>query len=390
MPTVQEILTQLHRTAPDAADAQLDALADAIRELDTMLVAFFPPTKHYLMVKEMGQPTAVIFSNRASFELFAERCKEQGIYTAAIENPKDQRQLLFTDLWRCGFTRVIVDFAPEFANLHIGDLYPMPDLRSLPLAERPVLHPPLTAKILYLFQQIHSNKADGHMELDALRELYHAPLFAPAEVFQVEGRTAMHIPTTERDGKKCVCLFTDHREMANASLPAGTRLAIVRFAEMRELMQQGADLLIINDGSGAELAIDEKLLDIAEQAAMGELEGITIHTMQERGEKLTVTDPEEVPDELDSALRAVLQNHPEVTSAYLRVVKQENTLRPRWLLLTERTEDRGEKALFRELAESAQPYLGNRDIEFSSYEKARELAGNAKPFYKKKRFGLFR
>ena len=54
------------------------------------------------------------------------------------------------------------------------------------------------------------------------------------------------------------------------------------------------------------------------------------------------------------------------------------------------TEDRGKKKLRVALNAAAQPHLGSNNIEFADYGTARQLAGNAKPFYQKKRRGLFR
>ncbi len=391
MHDVQELLTRLHRdNDPETAEAQLLAIIDAVKELDTLLVAWYTPTRHYFMTKEFGQPTAVIFSNRDSFERFAERSQEQGYEVSAIENPSNERMLLFADLWRCGFTRVMIDYAPEFVNLHIGDFYPIPDQSDMPLNKRSVICPALTGKILYLFQQIYARKADGNTELDALRELYHSPLILPADVFYSGGSASTHVPSYQRDGKRCVRLFTDYREMARADLPDDLTPTVARIGDLQQLMKKGVQIISINEGSGAELALDAELLDVAEKAAMGELEGITIQSMQEHGEKVTVTDAKDASAELLQAMQAVFQNHSEVVQAYLRVIKMENTLRPHYLVIIERTEDRGEKALYRELAEAAMPYLGTYDLECVNRDKAESWIKDTKPFYRKKRFSLFR
>lgn len=390
MPTIQELLTTLHRAAPEQAELYLNEIVEAVKMQDTILAAFFPPTRNWFITKEYGQQTAVLFSNRDSFERFAERCKEQGLYCAAIENGKEDRELLFADLWRCGFTRILIDYAPEFVNLHLEDFFTPPDLSNLPLAQRPVLNPAVTGEILWLFQQIHSGKADGGMELSMLSELYHSAFLLPAEKFTAEGAEAFHVSTVERDGKRCIKLYTDRREWARDGVPEDAVPTIARYADLKALLAQGAERLVINPGNGAELVLDAQLLEVAEKAVTGETEGLTLQAMQERGEKLTVTDPAEIPDELRDALYAVLQNHPEVQTAYLRVLKRENVLHPSWLLLLDRSEDRGESALHRELGDHVKAYLGAYAFECVSYEKARSWAGNAKPFYQKKRFGFWK
>ena len=388
MPTVQELITTLrHDTPPELADEQISRIIDAVKTQDTLLAAYHTPTKHYYIVQEHAQQTAVLFTNRDSFEHFAERVMEQGGYAGAIENTKAHRKALLLDLWRCGFTRVIIDYAPEYINLHLGDLFTPPDFSALPLSERAVLDPALTGSILWLMQQIRSGKATGGMELDTLEKLYHAPLLLPVQPFHADGRTAYTVPVhQEEDGRYCH-VFTDRREMA-ASGEDVQALQIARYANLQEILAHGFDRIAVNPDTGASLVLDAQLLRAAEQAAMGQTADYTLNAMQEMGEKVTVTDPEEIPDDLRQALVSVLQNHKEVTAAYLRVIKRDNTLRPSWLLLHERTEDRGEKAFHQELGKAADRYLGSCDLECVSLAKGKALLGNARPFYKKKRFGL--
>ncbi len=387
MPEIQELLTVLHRAPAEEADAQIEAIIQTLLTQDKLLVGWFPPTKHYFIVREFGQQTAVLFSNRDSFERFASRCKEQGVYAAAIENTRENRTALLIDLWRCGFTRVLVDYAPEYVNLSLADLCEFPNLSEIPLAERAVLNPEMTGSILWLMQQIHSGKADGGMELEMLNRLYHAAFVMPVIP---KGGDAYELLETKRGDKRTVCLFTDHREWAAAGRKPEYAPAIVRYAELGGVLKAGYEQLVINPDTGAELVLDAQLLAAAEKAATGETEDLTIQSMQERGEKITVTDPESIPDELRQALTAVLQNHTEVETAYLRVLKAENSLRPNWLLISDRTEDRGEKAFHKDLIAAVMPYLGAYGLQCAALAKVPNWVGNAKPFYKKKKFGFLR
>ena len=182
MPTIQELLTELRQhTDQERSAAQLRELVRAVNEQDTLLAAAFPPTKQWFITKEQNALTAAIFSNRDSFDRFAERCAEQGVRPEAVENPRAERAALFTDLIRCGFTRILIDYAPEYIELSITRFCEIPDMSDIPLLQRPFPAPVLTGRIHYLFQQIASGKADGGMELDVLRELYHSPLLMPVQ-----------------------------------------------------------------------------------------------------------------------------------------------------------------------------------------------------------------
>ena len=84
MPTVQELLTELRQhTDQERSAAQLRELVRAVNEQDTLLAAYFPPTKQWFITKEKNALTAAVFSNRDSFERFAERCAEQGLRRTA-------------------------------------------------------------------------------------------------------------------------------------------------------------------------------------------------------------------------------------------------------------------------------------------------------------------
>ena len=391
MPTVQELLTEMRQhTEEPPTEQQLQAVVDAVLELDELLVAFFSPTKHYFITKEQDAPTAVIFSNRDSFERFAERCKEQGTYTAALVNHKDDRKLLFIDFVRCGFTHVLIDYAPAFLVLPVTAFGEIPDFSVVPLIKRPFFAPALTGKILYLFQQIHSGKADGGIELDVLRELYHSPMLMPVEVFEAEGGTGYLVPDAGQDGKRTAHLFTDRFEWERFGVSTEFSPAIARYPEMQTLLESGFERLVINPGSGAELVLDAALLTAAEQAVMGNSRVFEIKTMQEQGEKLSVTEPEQDSAALIQALTDVLKQHEAVAAAYLRLLKRENVLRPSYLVLLDADDDRGKKTLHEKLSAAAQPHLGNHDIEFTDYRSALEFAGNAKPFYRRKKRILFR
>ena len=388
MPTVQELLTGLRQLSdPSDTTDQIRAVVQAVNELDLLLVAYFPPTKQWFITKEQDALTAVIFSNRDSFERFAERCKEQGLYTEAVENPRAERAALFTDLIRCGFMHVMIDYAPSFLVLPVTLFCEIPDMSGIPLVQRPFLAPALNGRIHYLFQQIRSGKADGGMELDALRALYHAPLLMPVQ--EADGGS-YRVHAAAEDGRVTAHLFTDRAEWERFGVPEDYAPAVVRFPEMQKLLESGIDCIAVNPGSGAALVLDAQLLSAAEQAVMGDVHEFDLQSMQEKGEKLTVSDPDPVPEELIAALRSVLEEQETVTAAYLRELKQENQLRPSWLVLLDMTEDRGKKKLRVALNAAAQPHLGSNNIEFADYGTARQLAGNAKPFYQKKRRGLFR
>ena len=391
MATVQERIEAYHQNGTPS-----DALAQEV--IDTLLaqevlVLFYPQTKHYYLLEELGQPSAMVFSEDATFERFAERCMERGEHVQALRVPPDKQAALYRDLWRCGCTRVIVDYLPRSINFHISDLVEIPDDRELPLDQRTVLAPALLGKLLLMQQGILAKTADGRQTTALLTELYHSPLYLPVIVIQQGGVSGRWVPPVERDGKRMLPAFTDRLEMGNLTLPMGARPVPVWFSTLRERLRDGYDAVLLNPESGAELALDLTLLEAAEKAATGQTQDMELRTLREKGEKITITEPDTVPEEMRERLTACLQNDSSVQTAWLRMMKKEIKLMPVYLVIVDCGEEQLPKELTRAIADAVLPTSDGRSLEVCSYLSPAGTAwvGDAKPLYrKKKRFGFLR
>lgn len=392
MSTIQNLIETFYQTTEKSntvAEEQAAAVLEAVKKQDTLLVAYFPRTKHYYITKEFGQQCAIIFSKRDIFERFAVVCKERGVHIAAIENPVSDRMFLFADLWRCGFTRIMVDYQPLYLNLALTDFFQIPNYTALPLAQRPVISPRMTGKLLYLMQEIHSGRADGGQELDVLTELYHTPFLMPAEHLP-DGTVRIPVQTVS-DGRRMGMLFTDRREWTKVIQDQKLTPEIAWFKDMQQKIEKDWDIVVINPNSGAELILDAQLLETAEKVATGNTTDLKLHSLRE-GERVTVTEPERIPENLTERITACLHNHPEIKTAWLQLMKKDSTLLPNYLLILESTEEKDLTPLYREIAETALPASEGLHLECISYEKelAKYWVGKAKPFYHKKRFGFLK
>ena len=187
--------------------------------------------------------------------------------------------------------------------------------------------------------------------------------------------------------------FTDRLEMGNLTLPMGARPVPVWFSTLRERLRDGYDAVLLNPESGAELALDLTLLEAAEKAATGQTQDMELRTLREKGEKITITEPDTVPDEMRERLTACLQNDSSVQTAWLRMMKKENKLMPVYLVIVDCGEEQLPKELTRAIADAVLPASDGRSLEVCSYLSPAGTAwvGDAKPLYrKKKRFGFLR
>lgn len=391
MSQIQELIADYyqsiqHTGQKEAAEGRVEAVIEAVKTQDKLLAAWFPQTKHYFITMEFGQPCAVLFSEREIFERFAENCKERGIRTAAVENPVQERTLLFADLWRCGFTRVIIDFEPLYLNIALSDFFTPPDYSQVPLAQRPVLSPQMTGYVLQMMQGLHTGQADGNAELRMLMELYHSAFFSPVERTEQNKR----IPAVSTpDGKQFAMLFTDRREWAAVMKTTQFVPEITRYADMQKLLQDGLDGVIINPGTGAELYLDAQLLETAEKAATGDTAHLEPCALQDM--RIVISDPDTMSDSLKDCITAVLQNYTGIKTAWLRAMQKSDSLHTGYLLIYECTPETDKKALLRELTETVMPMTAGRNLECVSLDELPDRAWTGKtPFYRKKRFGLLR
>ena len=387
MPSIQELIAKFYQSDKEHSEESAQAVVDAFLQQETFLIARFPETKQFFISMESGQQTAIFFSERDTFEKFAVYCKEKGIHVDAVEFSKEKRDLLFVELWRCGFTRIMIDFLPAVLNISLFDVFTPPDYSRQPLHFRPVIAPRMTGKILYLMQQVRSGKATGTLELDVLTELYHSPFYTSANIIRVNGKNALQINGHENaDGTKSLLIFSDVKEFMAVEHPSGEKPSIVWYPDIMSVMKQGMQTLVINSGSGASLTLDLELLNAAEQAATGQTEDFELHDTN----NITITELENVSQELLQALSAELQNYKEVNSAYLLMMKTDAKLRPSYLLVLEAPDSM--KNHFRDIFQSIREYLQGQDFECTTADEKfslLQLTGKNKPFYRKKRLSFF-
>ena len=390
MPSIQELIAKFYHSDEEHAEESAQAVIDAFLQSETFLIARIPKTKKFFISMESGQQTAIFFSERDTFEKFAVHCMNSGIHVDAVEFAKDRQQLLFAELWRCGFTRIMIDFLPVYLNISLFDVFTPPDYSDKPLAYRPIIAPRMTGKILFLMQQIQTGKADGNQEVDMLTELYHSPFFTGADILNINGKRAMQINGQENaDGTKTLLLFTDMKEYTAVPHPSGEVPSIVWYPDIKEIMKQGFQTLVINSASSTPLTLDSELLNATEQLATGQTENFTF-TEMENANTFKMTDIENPPEDLIQALCAELPNYQQVKSAYLRVMQSDQKLIPSYFLILEAPT--AMKASARTIFQAVEKYLQGYHFECTALEKPElaKLIGKTKPFYKKKKVGFLK
>ncbi len=115
------------------------------------------------------------------------------------------------------------------------------------------------------------------------------------------------------------------------------------------------------------------------------------------GDRVVISEPREPAEELRAALAAALRKHKNAERAWLRLMIRPGApeeTRASYLVVVETGAKPEELApLFRELAGIAAPHAGGKPLDFLRYDPdgtfAADAVGDARPFYRRKKFGLF-
>ena len=201
----------------------------------------------------------MIFPEQADLDRYALQKKEEGIRVDAIENPIENREILLTDFWRCGITKIRIERSrPEI--LPLTAFITPPDYSQVPPEQRPIPDPSLTGAINLLLQRSALKNAEPQMVFDVLHRLQKAKLFGPM-VIQSDGTEG--VPVFQPHELRLAMLFTDTREFGLVFKGEDIETKRFEFEDILWLLNHGFEAVAINYASGIALMIDQTLLKAA-------------------------------------------------------------------------------------------------------------------------------
>lgn len=382
MQTIQTCIAQLMQG--NGSELIYQEVVKAIRGQDLLWAAVSPATRNYYIGMEHGEYAAYLFSEKAFAEQFQEELAKKNITVGISENKAANRMLLFGDLLRSGVTVLVIDNGQQYIAVSLFELMDELEGQDPEHADRIVMNPRLLSSAHYFFQQAASRRADTAAECAMLLEISRASYITPIRI--QDGAPSLPTMQGENGGTYMMC-FTDWPEFRRGNLKGQFSHRVIRFSEIQMFLESMEGIAI--NPFGMNLVLDREMLDAVQKAVDGTLQ-LPAEKLTLGGEdRISITAPPETAQPMLDAAAELLQNNKKVNAAYLRMIEKDTQLRPSYLVIVDASCEL--KELYGVLAEKMMPLAKGLDIEFVSYQEdfGRQAAGNAKPFYKKRRFRLF-
>lgn len=394
MASIQNLIEQLgDNSTPEA----IQKIRTAFLEQETIWAAYFPKTRNFYLSMEGSQRTAYVFTEKQYYDQFESFMKQRDIQLACAVNKKEHRSVFLTDLYRSGFTMLLLDNNHHPFGMLLEDLIGNEDRKQFENRQL-VLNRDLVSKINFCFQKISVRQATTETQDEMFQAVYNAKYMLPVDVSGMKnvetnqktgqitysGGGNLAVPALQtKDGQKLFPLFTDIFEIQRYDKEHKFSVQIVDFNVAANLAER-SDGIVINP-MGANLRLEKPLA-----MAIAQNKGIPVPNQESRhmtgGAKMGVyfetPDVDAVEDMLD-VLCEELPSFTDVNAVYIRLAHRTTDVRPYYLFVVDGSEDQSE--IYKKIAELAIPHARGFNLEFTSLDGdfGKQAVGTCKPFYQK-------
>lgn len=306
-----------------------------------------------------------------------------------------------------GLPVIVIDNGQYYIELKRDELLPPMDWSATPEIQIPVTNPDLQQAMILFFQTLHGRqntqgkeKLLQTLEDRMLNEILGARYLVPMQLLKQEPSVPDEQgKTTLRQGDRIQFAVLDGEE-DSTWLPAFTDWFEFEKMYDKELWSSNVatyeDLLalssrmtgIVLNPRGLGFRIDSKNKAMIEQYRQERSEAASSTFMEAAvPEKMNVvlSDPKEYPVQMIEAIQAYMKTQKNIKKAYIRQKMRENE--QSYLLIVD-FEGQIEE-IFKGITDAAIPHLNGIALETIRIDDWTEKMEDIKPFYKKKRFGLF-
>lgn len=311
-----------------------------------------------------------------------------------------------------GLSTILLDNGQYHVELKRDELLPPPDWSGTPEISIPVTNPGLQRALMKFFQVLHapteSQEAkeqllDG-LEAQMLDEVLQARYLVPMQlkeaqpsIADAEGRKTLNEGTVIQfavlsagDESSWLPAFTDWSEFEKVYDKTVWSSNIASYEDLIMISANMSGIVIncrgvalrIEPGYQERIEAYRKARDGGEQTGANSVEKVVVS----KDTQVLLGEPTNYPAAMIEAVKACLKTQKSVNEAYLRLMIQAET--QSYLLIVDTSDE--PETVFGDIFAAAAPHLHGMPLNLVKLEGTWEKeTGNLKPFYKRKRLGLF-
>lgn len=398
METIQQIIKKFNSTK----DMQVySEIIERIKVEELLWISYMPYTNNYYLDFENGKPTCYIFTEKQYYDVYQDYMMQQQIFVKPVENNKEQRMLLLSDLHRSGFQMIVIDNGQTHLVMSLFDVIEKPDFSDIPEISRPIMNPTLVCAANRFFQGLRTKRVTRDMEANMFKEIYNAKYLIPLDTskmdmekinadngeYVVKENSIMQFPLiTNSENKSFYPFFTDWNEFRRFDKEQKFSGNIATFNDIEYFIDK-ADGISINP-YGVNITLTKEMLQVIESVAKGSPQNTVINEQViEKDTKVMLGEPAVYPQKMIDAICKFLKDNRNINAAYLRLMIKDNE--QSYLIIVDFHGDKNE--VFSGIANAGAPFSNGLCLDFvplsSSFGK--NAVVKVEPFYKKKKFGIF-
>jgi hypothetical protein len=399
METIQQIIKKFDSTK----DKQhYNEIIERLKTEELLWASYMPNTNSFYLDYENDKPAAYIFTEKQFYDEYQDFMMQRKISVKPVEIKKEQRMLMFGDMFRSGFEMLVIDNGQTHLVMSLFDVIEKPDFSKLPEINRPIMNPTLVCAANYFFQGLGTKRVNREMEANMFNEIYHARFLMPIDTSKmnldqsnatngenvVKEKSVLQFPLiTNAENKRFYPLFTDWNEFRRFDREQKFKGNIASFEDIKFFIDK-ADGITINP-YGANIILKKEMIPAIESIGKGLIKDTVMkEQVAEKDSKVMLGEPAEYPQEMIDAISKYLKTNKKVNAAYLRLMVKDNE--QSYLIVVDFDGEKDE--VFSGIANAGTPFSNGKILDFVplSSDFGKNAVENVEPFYKKKKFGFFK
>lgn len=391
-----ETIQQLIKKFDSIKDKQVySEIIERIKTEELLWVSYMPYTNNYYLDFENSKPTGYIFTEKQYYDKYQDYMMQQQIFVKPVENNKEQRMVMFGDLYRSGFEMLVIDNGQTHLVMSLFDVIDKPDFSNIPEISRPIMNPTLVCAAHHFFQGLSTKRVTRDMEAKMFKEIYNAKYLMPMDASKmnmektnvdngkcvIKEKSIMQFPLiTNSEDKSFYPFFTDWNEFRRFDKEQKYSGNITTFKDIKYFIDK-VDGISINP-YGVNITLTKDMLNVIESVAKGLSQNMVIkEQVAKKDTKVMLGEPAEYPQKMIDEICKYLETNKNVNAAYLRLMIKDNE--QSYLIVVDFSDDKNE--VFSGIANAGAPFSNGKYLDFVplSSDFGKNAVENVEPFYNK-------